>query len=668
MNCMRTVLIFFCALFVSVLIHTANADVGKWVTHGPFGGCCGEFLFHPTVKNLVFGIGEDLFRSYDGGVHWKRLDLRKVLNQEYLSITTARLDPSNPDRIVVFADVFLISNDRGNNWQIIQPTFNPRPEDVYLLEFEIDPNNSLRMYAVFEYGPGYKSTDGGATWQYISGASTPVMTQIELHPKASNILYALSYNNRALVIKSTDAGKSWQSSSRGLPNDFSGDLILDRSNPNVLYIAGTARTTDGGKNWIRTPCNCTAQAMALDPQNQNVLYLAATEGILKSTNGGFSWRSTPLPNVAGVFPNSIAINSFDSGVLLAGTLVGLLRSSNAGSFWKFVATGPGGAQAFHLAIGDSRPGLIFASAPLVLYRSASGGNVWEAVSRFPGQFSVWDTAVHPANSNLIAAIGWLRNNQSRIALSTDAGKTWIFRSLNVGNPYSIAFDPIDTSTIYVGAGGSYAMTKSTDFGRTWSFINKGLSGVGLVSVIAIDSKNTKRVFIGTNANKIFGSEDGGAHWKEQSQGIPAPTEDTFFINSLRFDSSHSNVLYTANSADVFKSTDGGKSWIKKDHGLPSQRYVNFVLIDPANPSKLYTGGGMTPPIFVSEDGAENWRTFSTKGLPQVTILSLEISAAQQDKLYALTNKGIFSFILSSEVKFSSELPTQYSTIPTVGIR
>ncbi|HSE39426.1 MAG TPA: hypothetical protein VLH08_01560, partial [Acidobacteriota bacterium] len=273
--------------------------MGKWVTHGPFGGCCGEFLFHPTVKNLVFGVGDDLFRSYDGGIHWKRLNLRKVLNQEYLSITTARLDPSNPDRIVVFADAFLISNDRGDHWQIIRPTFNPRPEDVYLKEFEIDPHNSRRMYAVLESGPGYKSTDGGATWQYISGASTPAMDQIELHPKASNILYATSYNNRAIVIKSTDAGKTWRSFSSGLPNDFSGDLILDRSDPNVLYIAGTAKTTDGGKKWIRTPCNCTVNGIALDPQNKNVLYLSASEGILKSTNGGFSWRFMPLPNVYG---------------------------------------------------------------------------------------------------------------------------------------------------------------------------------------------------------------------------------------------------------------------------------------------------------------------------------------------------------------------------------
>ena len=125
MDCIRKTLIAFCALFVFVLMQTANADVGKWVTHGPFGGCCGEFLFHPTVKNLVFGVGEDLFRSYDGGIHWKKLNLRNVLNQEYLNITTARLDPSNPDRIVVFVDAFLISNDRGNHWQKIQPIFNP---------------------------------------------------------------------------------------------------------------------------------------------------------------------------------------------------------------------------------------------------------------------------------------------------------------------------------------------------------------------------------------------------------------------------------------------------------------------------------------------------------------------------------------------------------------
>ena len=170
------------------------------------------------------------------------------------------------------------------------------------------------------------------------------MGRIELHPKASNILYAKSYNNRPIVIKSTDAGKTWRSFSSGLPNDFSGDLILDRSDPNVLYIAGTAKTTDGGRKWIRTPCNCTVNGMALDPQNKNVLYLSASEGILESTNGGFSWRFMPLPNVYGSIPNSVAVNSFDSGVLLAGTLVGLLRSSNAGSFWKFIATGPGGAR------------------------------------------------------------------------------------------------------------------------------------------------------------------------------------------------------------------------------------------------------------------------------------------------------------------------------------
>ena len=175
---------------------------------------------------------------------------------------------------------------------------------------------------------------------------------------------------------------------------------------------------------------------------------------------------------------------------------------------------------------------------------------------------------YPANSNLIAAIGYLRNNQSRIALSTDAGKAWIFRTLNVGNPYSIAFDPMDTTTIYVGARGSYAMTKSTDFGRIWSFINKGLNGVGLVSVIAIDCKNTKRVFIGTNANMIFGSDDAGAHWKEQSQGIPPPTEDKFFINSIRFDPSHSNVLYTANSSVFSRVLMAARVGQKRIVGFP----------------------------------------------------------------------------------------------------
>ena len=138
----------------------------------------------------------------------------------------------------------------------------------------------------------------------------------KVHPKASNILYATSYNNRPIVIKSTDAGKTWRSFSSGLPNGFSGDLILDRSNPNILYIAGTAKTTDGGKKSIRPPCNCTVNGMAVDPQNKNILYLSASEGNLKTTDGGFSWRFMPLPNVAGSFPNSVAVNSFEAAFSL----------------------------------------------------------------------------------------------------------------------------------------------------------------------------------------------------------------------------------------------------------------------------------------------------------------------------------------------------------------
>jgi hypothetical protein len=83
------------------------------------------------------------------------------------------------------------------------------------------------------------------------------------------------------VFKSTDGGATWSSTSL---TRTVWALAIDPQNPNILY-AGTERwgrvfkSTDGGATWSGTSLTRTVWALAIDPQNPNILYA-----------GKFLWR------------------------------------------------------------------------------------------------------------------------------------------------------------------------------------------------------------------------------------------------------------------------------------------------------------------------------------------------------------------------------------------
>ena len=87
---------------------------------------------------------------------------------------------------------------------------------------------------------------------------------IQINPKRPNIVYASTLGDdthEGGVIKSTDAGKTWNLADTGLTNPASPTdsedlrvdaLALDPRSPNVLYAGtglGVFKTTDGAKTW-----------------------------------------------------------------------------------------------------------------------------------------------------------------------------------------------------------------------------------------------------------------------------------------------------------------------------------------------------------------------------------------------------------------------------------
>lgn len=133
-------------------------------------------------------------------------------------------------------------------------------------------NSSRSSYA----GTGiYKSTDGGKTWQHLGLEESHHIGRVVLHPTDPNTIWVAvlghlySPNAERGVYRSTDGGKTWQKTLFVDNNTGAIDLVLDPTNPQVLYAAmwersrqawnfkgsgkgsGIYKSTDGGQTWLK---------------------------------------------------------------------------------------------------------------------------------------------------------------------------------------------------------------------------------------------------------------------------------------------------------------------------------------------------------------------------------------------------------------------------------
>ena len=148
------------------------------------------------------------------------------------------------------------------------------PDVVYVGTGE--PNN--RQSSSFGAGV-YKSIDGGKTFELVGLDKTQSIARIVVHPKDPNIAYAavvghlFGPNPDRGLYKTTDGGKTW-TNTKFIDNDTGfTDVVMDPSNPNVLYAAsyqrrrtpwgfngagpgsGIWKTSNAGKSWTKLTGN-----------------------------------------------------------------------------------------------------------------------------------------------------------------------------------------------------------------------------------------------------------------------------------------------------------------------------------------------------------------------------------------------------------------------------
>ena len=607
------------AIFVLLFCSLAEAGNDRWTSSGPFGISTSDILIHPQNSSLVFVTGDALYRTTNGGGSWTSIEIE------------AQVVAAHPRTGELFAAGYSVyhSTNQGASWQIVNgDSFH----GVYATDLKIDPANPLVLYAATTGRGVFKSTNGGKSWIAINAglnlkepSDCSGGGHIAIDSANGNNLYALL---PCTVYKSTNGGGSWKASSSGLTfANFEGGIDIDPANPQVLYAGGGAgifKTTNGGGSWASTNCNCGVEDLTVDPKNPQIIY-GASLGVVKSVDGGRTWRTLILPPPAAYLPRVAALGNF---VLACAYDGGLFRSNNGGAAWKEANQGISNQRILFLAAHASRPSTLFGSDGAVLFKSANGGAKWARVKSAVEVFA-GDIEIHPQNANLIV----VADSTSVAAISTNGGGTWNRRTvLNDFNAQKVALDPQNQNNMF-SASYNAGVARSTDRGVNWALANSGITDL---VITALECRDGQNVFVGTRSGKIFRTSNGGNSWENSSSGLGSGQIDGIVINQT-----NPNIVYLSTNYQgkgVYKSTDGGRTWILKSKGFTGSV---GLFAHPSKPDTLYgpTFGG----VHVTSDGAESWSLLPSNGLGVLQGFAFLVNSGEQNTLYVGTNRGVFSY-------------------------
>src|SRR5258705_4584540 len=228
--------------------------------------------------------GDGIYRSDDGGDHWRHLGLDATS-----SIARIVVDPADSNVVYVAA--------LGRLW-------GDNPERGVFV-----------------------TRDGGRTWQHTLKVDVHTSAcDLRIDPSDSKVLYAAMYARRRTpwsytaggttggVFRSRDSGRSWTKLAGGLPLQ-TGRIGLDvyRKNPRVVFAVvesdegghlaefedksrsgGVFRSEDGGDHWTRlspfTPRPFYFSQIRVQPDDEKRIYLLGTD-LWISDDGGRSFRA-----------------------------------------------------------------------------------------------------------------------------------------------------------------------------------------------------------------------------------------------------------------------------------------------------------------------------------------------------------------------------------------
>ncbi|MDW3190727.1 MAG: glycosyl hydrolase [Cytophagales bacterium] len=632
---MKKSFVFLGVLFLSTLLLPAQTPQTKlpvdpsfyanyeWRNIGPLRGgrSLGASGSPGRPNEYYFGAtGGGLWKTTDGGTNWKPVTDGQITSSSIGAVAVAE---TNPDI-------------------------------VYIGGGETQLRGSITQ------GDGvYKTMDGGKTWRHLGLKETQAISRIRVHPTNPDVVYvaALGHpygdNEERGVFRSTDGGNTWKKVLYVSDKAGAADLIIDRTNPDVLYASTWQvyrkaykmwgggpdcklwKSLDGGDTWIDLTQNPGMPAgpigkigvtvSPVDPNRVWAIVEANEGGVFRSDDGGWTWErindERKLRQRAFYYSRIYADPQDKETVYCLN--VRFWKSTDGGKTFDVQIRPPHGDN-HDLWIDPNDPNRMINANDGGGTVSINGGQTWTELDFTTTQFyhvmTTSDVPYHVAGA---------QQDNSTMAMPSDGwghrqarghGKGWYY-AVGGGESGWITQSPTDPDVFYAGSQGALL----TRYNRNTGQIR--------------DIQVYPRFFSG-----------------EPSSALPERWQWTF---PIMFSPIDPGIMYTC-SQHVWKTTNDGQSWekispdltyadpetlgptggiITKDMNGPEIYATVFALAPSNHDVNTIWAGSDDGKMHITRNGGKKWIDITPKDLPKFSRISIiEESRYNPGTLYLAANR------------------------------
>ncbi|MFZ0732584.1 MAG: hypothetical protein WAM79_09690 [Candidatus Sulfotelmatobacter sp.] len=559
-----------------------------------------DVAFDPHNSNILFaalwqtrrtswglddgGPGSGLYRSNDGGATWKRLEEHGLPKGPYGKIGVAVA--SNSERVYALIEAhnpdggLYRSDDGGENWRLVNASHSLWQRPWYYMHIIADPQDENVLYIMNV--EAYKSTDGGHLFDKVHVPHGD-NHGLWIDPKDTRRMIA---SNDGGVTVTLDGGTNWSTQDNQPTAQFY-HVITDNETPFRVYgsqqdsgtVAIASRSDDGSisrSDWYDVGGG-EAGYIAPYPPDPDIVYAADYQGLITryDRHTGQVRSITEQPELSDAhgaanlehrfqWTAPVLISPHDPNTLYHGGEV-LFKTTDGGVHWQAISP--------DLTRNDKTK------------QKVSGGDI----TLDDSGTEYYDTIFALAESPITKGLLWVGTDDGLIQLTKDEGKNWTNVTPKDMPEWSrisqIDPSPFDPAAAYVAVDRHQFddlrpyIYKTSDYGKTWTKLGKGLPDNTFVRVVREDPRRKGLLYAGTETG-VYVSFDDGSNWRSLKLNLPTtPVHDLEIKND-----------------DLVVATHGRAFWILDDLS-PMRQYSDEVatkdtfLYTPATAYRIQAGAG-----------------------------------------------------------------------------
>lgn len=584
------------------------------------------------------------------------------------------------------------------------------------------------------YGDGvYRSDDGGRSWRNMGLKTSEHIGRIAIDPRDSNVVFVAaqgplwSPGGERGLYKTTDGGRTWKAVITVSENTGVTDVVIDPSNPDIMYAAAwqrrrhfytlinggpesaVYRSTDGGNTWSRLrsglpPGDLGRIGLSISPVNTNVVYATVEasgvlSGIFRSNDRGATWERMSSTIAQGMYYGQIVADPKNVDRIYIPN-VQFQVSDDAGRTQRGLGERLKHVDNHAIWVDPNNTDYILVGCDGGVYESFDRGANWNFKSNMPiAQF--YDVVVDN-DLPFYNVYGGTQDNNSLGGPARTRNTGGILNSdwfaTNGGDGFRSQVDPVDSNIVYAESqnGGLVRFDKRT--GERVSI--QPVEGKDIESqrynwdspIQISPHSNTRLYFAG---HKLYKSDNRGDDWKvisgDLSRGLDrnalpvmgkiwgpdaiAKNQSTALYGnatSISESPKKQGLIYVGTDDGLIQITENdGQTWRKVDKiaGVPENSYVHRVIASVNDANTVYAvynnhqNGDFKPYLVKSTDAGRTWTLISGKLPERGSLYAVAEDHVNPNLLFAGSEFGFF-FTVDGGAKWIQ----MRGGLPTIAIR